>query len=196
MANPADSHEHPEDSPQSESTAHSLEISRLFKEHNRALVLFLAARLKNEHAAKEVAQEAYVKMLQLEKPGAVSFLRSYLFKVAANLAVDRLRQERTRARIDHNDSADDFIQESVAERSAEARDELESLTRFIGELPPRYGQAFYLHAFKEMGFAEVAEAMKVKQRMARHYVTLALVYVRLRREGASARQAWNRIQAL
>ncbi len=196
MGNPADNRDQGSDSPPSESTAHSLEISRLFREHNRALVLFLAARLKNEQAAREVAQEAYVKLLQLEEPGAVSFLRAYLFKVAANLAVDRLRQERTRARIDQKDSADDFIEDSVAERSAEARDELESLGRFIGELPPRYGQAFHLHAFEEMGFEEVANAMKIKQRMARHYVTLALVYVRLRREGCTARQAWNRIQAL
>src|SRR5581483_5052280 len=130
-----------------------------------------------------VAQEAYVKVLQLEKPGAISFLRAYLFKVAANLAIDRVRHERTRARIDQKECAEDFIEESLAERSAEARGELESLQRFINELPPRYAQAFQLHAFEEMGFDEVAAAMKIKQRMARHYVTLALVYVRLRREG-------------
>src|SRR4051812_23183377 len=121
MTSPADSQGPREDALSGEAAAHSLEISRLFKEHNRALVLFLAARLKNEQAAKEVAQEAYVKVLQLERPGAISFLRSYLFKVAANLAIDRIRQERTRARVDQADSADDFIQESLAERSVEAR---------------------------------------------------------------------------
>ena len=172
----------------------SEEISRLFKEHNRTLVRFLAARLKNEQLAKEVAQEAYVKVLQLEKPSAVSFLRSYLFRVAANLAVDRLRQEQSRARIDQKDSFEDFIEESVAERAAEAQHELARLKRYVGELPPRYGQAFDLYGLQEMSFAEVAAAMRVKTRMARHYVSLALLYVRLRREGVPAGEAWKRIQ--
>ncbi len=33
-----------------------------------------------------------LKVLQLESFGAINFLRSYLFRVASNLAVDRLRQ--------------------------------------------------------------------------------------------------------
>jgi DNA-directed RNA polymerase specialized sigma24 family protein len=46
--------------------ARAAEISQLFREHNRALVLFLASRLKDMQAAREVAQEAYVRLLQLE----------------------------------------------------------------------------------------------------------------------------------
>jgi RNA polymerase sigma-70 factor (ECF subfamily) len=174
---------------------HAAEISRLFREHNRALVLFLAARLKDENAAKEVAQEAYVKVLQLERPGAVSFLRSYLFRVAANLAIDRLRQQKTRARIDERVGFEDFVEDSMAERAAAATAELESLKRFIRELPPRYGQAFDLYSLLEKPLEEVAQEMKVSQRMARHYVTLSLVYLRLRREGSSAAAAWSEIQS-
>jgi RNA polymerase sigma factor (sigma-70 family) len=170
------------------------EISKLFREHNRTLVLFLAARLKSEQLAKEVAQEAYVKVLQLENPGAVSFLRSYLFKVASNLAIDRIRQEQSRARIDRKDAFEDFIEDSMAEREAEARDELTSLQQYIRELPPRYGRAFQLHGLKEMSFDEVAVTMGIKPRMVRHYVTLSLLYVRLRREGVTAKEAWARIQ--
>lgn len=35
--------------------------------------------------------------------------------------------------------------------------------------------------------------MGLRPRMVRHYVTLALVYIRLRREGLAPAQAWNRI---
>jgi len=47
-----------EDSPAAETIAH------LFHEHNRALVGYLRARLRSEQEAKEVAQEAYVRLLQ------------------------------------------------------------------------------------------------------------------------------------
>src|SRR5688572_644070 len=71
-------------------------VKRLFEEHNRTLVSFLHARLHCEQEARDVAQEAYVRLLQLDGHGAISFLRSYLFRIAENLAVDRLRERRSR----------------------------------------------------------------------------------------------------
>src|SRR5690349_24237416 len=72
------------------------DVGNLFRENNQTLVRFLNARLGSEQEAKEVAQEAYVKLLQLERRGAISFMRGYLFRIAANLAVDRLRQRKAR----------------------------------------------------------------------------------------------------
>jgi len=71
-------------------------IEQLFRQHNGKLVSFLSARLRSEAEAAEVAQEAYVRMLELDRPGRVSFQRAYLFKIAANLAVDRLRKRSVR----------------------------------------------------------------------------------------------------
>src|SRR5688572_23474251 len=66
-------------------------IERLFREHNESLLRFLTARLSSSQDAREVAQEAYVRLLQLDRPGAIGFLRAFLFKTAANIATDRLR---------------------------------------------------------------------------------------------------------
>src|SRR3569833_3418857 len=74
-------------------------VSRLFQEHNRALVRKQTARLHCEQEARDVAQEAYVRLLQLEEPGAVSFLKAYLFRIASNLAVDRIRQRAVHGRV-------------------------------------------------------------------------------------------------
>jgi RNA polymerase sigma-70 factor (ECF subfamily) len=65
---------------------HAERIAQIFREHNQSLLQFLAGRLASEQDAKEVAQEAYVRVLQLDKPEGVSFLRAFLFKTAANLA--------------------------------------------------------------------------------------------------------------
>ena len=69
-------------------------VSQLFRDHNRMLVGYLTSRLRSEQEAKEVAQEAYVRLLQLQDPGTPSLLRAYLFKTATNLAIDRLRHRR------------------------------------------------------------------------------------------------------
>lgn len=65
-------------------------LARLFREHNQELFGFLCTRLRSEQDAREVAQEAYARLLQLDQPGAISLLRAYLFKTAANLAIDRI----------------------------------------------------------------------------------------------------------
>jgi len=59
-----------------DSSDRAAEVSQLFREHNRALVLFLASRLKDIQAAREVAQEAYVRVLELENLGAVGWALS------------------------------------------------------------------------------------------------------------------------
>ncbi|HEY8509658.1 MAG TPA: RNA polymerase sigma factor [Steroidobacteraceae bacterium] len=165
-------------------------VARLFREHNRALVGYLVTRLKNEQEAKEVAQEAYVKILQLEqKPGAASFMRAYLFRVAANLAIDRIRQRQTRSRLDRLESIDDFFEEPVGERQVIAEQELALLRRAVAELPARCHQAFRMHKLEDRSFAEVAGLMRVTERMVRKFVSRALVYIRLRREGYSPEKA-------
>src|SRR5450432_662785 len=67
-------------------------VERLFREHNEALIRFLRGRVGSHNEALEVAQEAYVRLLSLDQPGAVSYLRAFLFKTAANIAIDRRRR--------------------------------------------------------------------------------------------------------
>ena len=67
-------------------------VERLFREHNEALIRFLRGRVGSHNEALEVAQEAYVRLLSLDEPGAVSYLRAFLFKTAANIAIDRRRR--------------------------------------------------------------------------------------------------------
>ena len=67
-------------------------IQRLFEDHNDSLLRFLSVRLRSVEEAREVAQEAYVRLLKLDEPNAVSFFRAFLFRTAANLAIDRMRK--------------------------------------------------------------------------------------------------------
>jgi DNA-directed RNA polymerase specialized sigma24 family protein len=69
-------------------------LSRLFVAHNKELLSFLMTRL-GEAEAREVAQESYARLLRLDQPETLSFLRAYLFKTAANLSIDRLRHRQT-----------------------------------------------------------------------------------------------------
>jgi RNA polymerase sigma factor (sigma-70 family) len=178
--------------PQSRASA----LSSLFREHNRTLVRFINARLRNEQEANEIAQEAYVKMLQLDRcPGTASFMRHYLFRVAENLAVDRIRQRYARSRLDQPTSIDELFQEALAERTVLAGQELALLRAAVAELPEKYREAFRLIKLEDNSFPQAAGLMRLSERMVRKYITRALIYIRLRREGHSATDAWNKVQS-
>jgi RNA polymerase sigma factor (sigma-70 family) len=182
--------------PQTQTQTRASALSSLFREHNRTLVRFINARLRNEQEANEIAQEAYVKMLQLDRcPGTASFMRHYLFRVAENLAVDRIRQRYARSRLDQLTSIDDLFQEALAERTVLAGQELALLKAAVAELPEKYREAFRLIKLEDNSFPQVASLMRLSERMVRKYITRALIYIRLRREGYSATDAWNKVQS-
>ena len=80
---------------------------------------FLHARLRSRSAAVEVAQEAYVRLLSLDQLGAISYLRSLLFKTAANLAVDRLRRGAVHERATRQPLFTEIAEERTPERHVE-----------------------------------------------------------------------------
>jgi RNA polymerase sigma factor (sigma-70 family) len=171
-------------------------VSELFRENNRALISFLLTHLSNESEAREVAQEAYIKLLQLDRPEAVSFLRSYLFRIAANLAIDRIRRRARKDRIERLDFFDEPSLAPSAEDEATARQDLELVRLAMAELKPSYRTAFAMNKFLDLPVADVAAAMDVTPRMVRAYVTRAVFYCRLRLDGCSQDDAYKAMMEL
>lgn len=183
---------HPDDPPDDAEPLSPKAVQRLFVEHNRALVGFLRLRVRSDQEAREVAQEAYVRLLQLEQPKAVSFLRAYLYRTALNIALDRARNEAVRGAAHRDPVFDDVELEPDPERAASARQQLRLVRESLMELPAKPRLAFLWHRFAEMALPDVAERLGVSERMVRNYVVQALVHVRLRLDAQGAAQSRER----
>jgi len=173
-----------ESTPES-STERAETVRRLFQEHNRALVRFLRARLHSEQDAHEVAQEAYVKLLQLEKPGALSFLRSYLFKTASNLAIDRMRARAVRHHVDMDALFEELEEPLTPEREVLAQQEVEGIAARLERLPAQCSYAFAMHVLLDRPVREIAAELKLTERAVRYYIVRALIACRKAREAGS-----------
>lgn len=159
-------------------------LAEISRNHHAALVRFLTLRTGSVEDAKELVQEAYAKMLALDRPGTISFLAGYLWRIAVNLAIDRGRQralhERyTRAALPRAD-----MRESSAEATVEARERLAIVERAIGNLPPRCLEAFALHVLQGRTFDEVGREMGISGRMAKKHVARALEYLQFCQDAA------------
>lgn len=166
--------------------AHAQLMAGLFRDHNDSLIRFLTNRLRSRQEAHEVAQEAYVRLLSLHEPGAVSYVRAFLFKTASNLATDRLRREQVHSRAARLPSFHEFADSLTPERRVAATQEIQLLVQLIAELPPKCRHAFVLNRFQGLDFPAVAREMRLSERMVRNYVMRALLYCRARRESADA----------
>jgi RNA polymerase sigma factor (sigma-70 family) len=172
---------HPlQDLPAEDSSRESV-LSRLFEEHNQRLIGFLQTRLQSEQEAKEVAQESYARLLNLDQPETLSFLRSYLFKTAANLAIDRLRHRSTRRSVEPQLQVAQEVSEAPnPEDLASTRQQAALANRFLQELPEACRRAFLLYRVHDHSIAEVARQMGVSERMIRYYVVQAMNHCRER----------------
>lgn len=171
-------------------------LSQLFREHNRMLVAFLIGRLHSVHEAREVAQEAYVRLLQLKQPSTPSMLRAYLFKTATHLAIDRLRHRA----VQRSHQGAELLRGLGGDRGSgdpavqlEAREQSLQLLGFLEELPGKCRQVFDLHRIQELTQPEVGARLGLSDRMVRRYVTYAMVYCRLRLDGWNADQARHEV---
>ena len=154
-------------------------IEKLYVEHNTALLRFLASRLGSHQEAKEIAQEAYVRLLSLDTPGAISYLRAFLYKTASNLATDRLRSRSRHSRLGELHAAQEALDLPKAlDAQLATAQQISRLSAALQALPPKCRRAFLLHKFYGLSMVEVAEHMHVSDRMVRLYVSRALLHCR------------------
>jgi RNA polymerase sigma factor (sigma-70 family) len=172
---------------------HGSALAKLFLENNRSLCAYLRVRVASPHEAEDIAQEAYARLLQHDQPRAISFLRAYLFKVAANIASDRARQRRLHLRIDLAHSSHAQVESASPDQQVHAAEQLSLLARALSELPEKYRRAFLLCRIEEWGTNQIAADLGVGERMARNYVSRSARYCRLRLNGVTARDARREI---
>lgn len=158
--------------------AHRQRIEALFRAHNEALIRLLRTRLRSAQEAREVAQEAYVRLLGLHDPSAVSFLERLLFKTAINLATDRLRQQAVHGRLNPLVffEAEEERTSPPPDRHYLAQQEVALLRNALKELPPLCRKVFLMHKLQGLSVEDIAARLNLNVRTTYRYVARALEY--------------------
>ena len=160
--------------PLSESPDTTPKAESLVRNFNQSLIRTLQQRLGSYEDARDVAQEAYARLLNLGQEQVVSYHRALLFKIAQNLATDMLRR-RAYTELPEPDDLDIWPDPSAdPERSARAQHVLDRLPGILSELPPNCAEAFRLVRMKQLSFKEAADRLGVTERMVRVYLVKAL----------------------
>lgn len=150
------------------------------------LKVFLTHKFGCRLLAEEVVQETWLRVRLLSPPPAVDNPRAYLFKVAANLAIDHLRSEKARSRHISAESVPQDIPNGMPSLDTviDYQQRLAVLRKTVDELPPRCRQVFMLHKFEGWSHAEIASRMGISRSMVEKHIIRGLAHCRDRLQQA------------
>ncbi len=152
-------------------------VSSLAKEYHGAFMRFLRRRVPSGAVGPEdIAQEAYIRMLQYEGSDAIRSPYFLLLRVAMNVMKDQHRADQVR-RIDRHRSLGSMDIASDApdpERAAVHAEELDCVLDAINDLTPRCREVFLLHRFSHSAYPEIARDFGISVKMVEKYISTAL----------------------
>jgi RNA polymerase sigma-70 factor (ECF subfamily) len=70
-------------------------VAELATQHGRRLREYLSARVRNRSDVPDLAQEVYLRLLRVERPGEIRSPEAYLFTVATNLVYEHTVRQST-----------------------------------------------------------------------------------------------------
>lgn len=150
----------------------------------RFLQVFLAQRGRMENlvrrrvgcraTAADLVQELFLRFWRRPQVG-IDALESYLMRCAGNIAIDHLRSEGARERV--NESLPEPLelpQESQPEAAFEASSDLRRIEAALRELPERTRQIFLLNRIHGRTYGEIAKVMALSQSAVEKHMMRAL----------------------
>lgn len=151
------------------------QVGELFRTCNRRLY-GLARRRVGREDAEDVVQDAYLRLLQLERNGELAHARGYLFRVAANVSVDWIRKRRTRSAYLVDNVEFEDIRVGGSAHAAISADviTMHSVQLCLSKLPRCCREAFLLNRLYGLSYPEIAERLGVSLRTVNRNVTRAV----------------------
>lgn len=165
-----------------------LAASELDRHFRRGLMTYFINRTGDRAEAEDLTQLTFLRVLGSDR-AQVANPRAFVFRIAANLLQDRLREHRRRS-LRHTVSLDDenvlvFPADGVTpERILVARDGLASALSALDELSQTTRDIFVLFRFENLRQREIAERMGMSQAAVEKHVMRATVHLLRKQAGA------------
>lgn len=158
----------------------------LLQKYRSPLVNFLFRMVRDTATAEDLAQEVFLRVYRARKHYSPSAkFTTWLFRIATNLALNSVRDNRHRLM---EVSIDAAVEEDEAPRELPARDmridehmverdRAQFIRRAIAALPEKQRVAVLLHKYEEMDYGEIAKILEcsesaLKSLLFRAYETL------------------------
>ena len=169
-------------------------LMELYERHRSRLFGYLTRSLGNATLAEDVFQEVWIKVMQkigTYRPGTASF-RAWLYRVASNAAIDRLRREAVRSGPELDAPAHDGEERRVdqvaspepgPEQAGIGRIFARDLTTALDQLSAKQKAAVLLRHQQGLSYPEISRALAVREGTAKTLVHRGVLRLRAELSG-------------
>jgi len=139
-----------------------LRLEEIYDDHAPALFRFLLRLTGNETETKDALQEIFVRLAKSPRMlEGVAAPRSYLFRLAHRLAIDRHRREVVRREADERAGREPHVVDGTEPAAEDAAWVRKILAASLEALPVEQRAVVALKVWEGMTFAEIAEALEI-----------------------------------
>jgi RNA polymerase sigma-70 factor (ECF subfamily) len=158
----------------------------LLQRHLKSIYAFVYRFVGNAQDTEDVTQDTFVKAWKhLKKYRRGERFTTWLFSIARNTAIDRLRKKRGVSFSDFENATGDnaFIAQLTDpkplpdELALKARD-AKTLERTLGQIPPKYREVLLLHYINNFTFNEIGVILKKPAETVKSQHRRALIILR------------------
>jgi RNA polymerase sigma-70 factor (ECF subfamily) len=154
-------------------------VRELVRSYGGALVRFLASMTGSTAEAEDLAQEALIRLL--EHAGEFrgeSSLKTYLFRIAHNLALNYLASAPRRHEVFPEEMPDRPSATAPPVQQVVASEDAERLRAAMTRLPPQQRAVIMLRTWQDLSFKEIAAALSLAEGTAKAHYFFALKNMR------------------
>jgi RNA polymerase sigma factor (sigma-70 family) len=156
-------------------------VGTAFLQYRKELHRFLVRQLRGGEDAHDLAQDLYVRVLQIKHEELVRQPQAYLYRMASSLLYEyRLRGKRSVVAFDSEtaDLAAEHAPDVWGDQLGEQLGTAEQLERVLSQLPPLYRQVLVLQKRDGLSYEEVAKALGISRHTVKKYLFRALAQCR------------------
>ena len=151
------------DPPSQEQNLGRSPVLKAFQRHHLALHRFISRFLYNRQDVEDVAQEAFLRAFSAEKSTNIEQPKSYLFRVAKNVAVSqlRLKSRQITSYIDDEEGDESLVGNWTLEDEVMARQKLGIHCEAVASLPPQCRKVYLLRKVHGLSHKNIAERLGI-----------------------------------
>lgn len=155
-------------------------VTNLATKHGDDLLRFLSRRTTNAADARDVAQEAYVRLLRVERKDLIKNPQAYLYRIAANLIYEQqLKRRSDAAGLERWTKERAQIADTIGtDRAADAIVIRGQLNKVLDQLSPKCRAVIILHRRDGLTYDEIAQRLGISARMVKKYLSIGLRHCR------------------
>jgi RNA polymerase sigma factor (sigma-70 family) len=144
--------------------------------HEPLLRAWLQSRFGSNVSVNDIIQEAYLRVLLIQRTDPINAPKAFLFATARNLALNAARSAKVRGEhvAEPLDVGDLLDEDSNVRENVAQYEEMEILTRAIQSLPDRCRQIFTLRKVYGLSQADIARKLDISARTVNAQLAIGL----------------------